>query len=70
MPRKAHVAKRKVDPDPLYKSEAIAKFIHCLMYDGKKSVMNALFTRPWNKLERLNVAPMKCSKRPWKMLNP
>ena len=38
MPRKAHVAKRKVDPDPVYKSEAIAKFIHCLMYGGKKSV--------------------------------
>jgi len=38
MPRKAHVRKEKLILSPLYKSEAIAKFIHCLMYDGKKSV--------------------------------
>ena len=58
MPRKGHVPKRKVDPDPLYKSEAIAKFIHCLMYDGKKSVAERIVYEALEQAaKRLNVAP-------------
>ncbi|HHZ05014.1 30S ribosomal protein S7 [Acetomicrobium hydrogeniformans] len=58
MPRKGHVIKRKVHPDPLYKNEAIAKFIHCVMYDGKKSIAERIV---YGALEvaakRLNVSP-------------
>ncbi|MBW2030188.1 MAG: 30S ribosomal protein S7 [Deltaproteobacteria bacterium] len=38
MPRKRVVEKRDVLPDPKYKSKLAAKFINCLMMEGKKSV--------------------------------
>ena len=36
MPRKGHIAKREVLPDPLYKSELVTKLINSIMLDGKK----------------------------------
>ena len=38
MPRKGHVAKREVLPDPMYKSTLVTKLINNVMYDGKKGV--------------------------------
>ena len=38
MPRKGHVAKREVLPDPLYKSTLVTKLINSIMLDGKKGV--------------------------------
>lgn len=38
MPRRKVVAKRKILPDPVYGNELLAKFINCVMADGKKSV--------------------------------
>ncbi len=38
MPRKGHVPKREVLPDPLYKSKLVSKLINTIMYDGKKGV--------------------------------
>lgn len=38
MPRRKVVAKRKILPDPVYGNELLAKFINCVMTDGKKSV--------------------------------
>lgn len=38
MPRRRIVAKRKPIPDPLYRSELVAKFVNHVMKDGKKSV--------------------------------
>jgi small subunit ribosomal protein S7 len=38
MPRRRVVAKRKTLPDPVYRSELVAKFINHLMQDGKKSI--------------------------------
>jgi small subunit ribosomal protein S7 len=38
MPRKGHVAKRSVLPDPLYKSKIVTKLINTVMLDGKKGV--------------------------------
>lgn len=37
MSRRHKAIKRKSDPDPLYKSLVLAKFINCLMLNGKKS---------------------------------
>ncbi|MEK7623360.1 MAG: 30S ribosomal protein S7 [Patescibacteria group bacterium] len=38
MPRGKHIAKRVITPDPVYKSELLAKFINTVMERGKKSV--------------------------------
>ena len=38
MPRKGHVAKRSVLPDPLYNNKVISKLINTVMLDGRKGV--------------------------------
>lgn len=38
MPRKGHVPKREVMPDPLYDDKVITKLINNVMLDGKKGV--------------------------------
>jgi len=38
VPRKGHVPKRDVLPDPVYKSKIITKLINAVMLDGKKGV--------------------------------
>ena len=43
MPRKGHVPRREVIPDPVYHSPLVSKFINCVMYDGKKSTAEQLF---------------------------
>jgi small subunit ribosomal protein S7 len=37
MPRKAHIVKREIVPDPMYQSTLISKFVNSMMYGGKKS---------------------------------
>ena len=43
MPRKGHVPKREVIPDPIYNSSLVSKFINCIMWQGKKSIAESLF---------------------------
>jgi small subunit ribosomal protein S7 len=38
MARRRRATKRKIDPDPLYQNEVIAKFINRVMIHGRKSV--------------------------------
>ncbi len=38
VPRKGHVSKRDVLPDPVYKSKLVTKLINSVMLDGKKGV--------------------------------
>lgn len=38
MPRKGHIAKRDVLPDPLYNSKVVTKLINNIMLDGKRGV--------------------------------
>ena len=38
MPRKGHVARRDVLPDPLYNSKTVSRLINNIMLDGKKGV--------------------------------
>ncbi|MCL2571234.1 MAG: 30S ribosomal protein S7 [Defluviitaleaceae bacterium] len=38
MPRKGHVGKRTVLPDPLYNSKVVTKLINGIMLDGRKGV--------------------------------
>ena len=38
MPRKGHIAKRDVLPDPIYQNVVVTKLINNIMLDGKKGV--------------------------------
>ncbi|MCW5588935.1 MAG: 30S ribosomal protein S7 [Legionellales bacterium] len=38
MSRRKAAPKRKILPDPKYKSEVVSKFINCVMVNGKKSI--------------------------------
>ena len=38
MPRKGHIAKRDVLPDPMFNSKVVTKLINSVMEDGKKGV--------------------------------
>ena len=43
MPRKGLIRLRAVLPDPIYDSPLVEKFIHCMMWDGKKAVAEQIF---------------------------
>jgi small subunit ribosomal protein S7 len=63
MPRKGRVEKRKIAPDPKYNSEVVAKFINCLMRDGKKSIARSIF------YEALDIIANKTKKDPLEIFN-
>ena len=42
MPRKGHIAKRDVLPDPMYNNKVVTKLINNIMLDGKKGVAQAI----------------------------
>ncbi|CAD7772541.1 MAG: 30S ribosomal protein S7 [Candidatus Desulfofervidus auxilii] len=48
MPRKGPPPKREILPDPKYRSVLVAKFINCMMKDGKKSVAESIFYKALN----------------------
>ena len=50
MPRKGHVAKREVLPDPLYKSKNVTKLINSIMLDGKKGVAQGIVYGAFDKV--------------------
>ena len=52
MPRKGHIAKREVAPDPVYGSTLVTKFVNSMMYDGKKSTAEGLFYTAMKQLEQ------------------
>ena len=43
MPRKGHIAKRGVNPDPVYGSDLVTKFVNSMMWQGKKTVAQGIF---------------------------
>jgi small subunit ribosomal protein S7 len=43
VPRRKRVFKREILPDPKYNSTLVAKFINCMMWEGKKSVARSIF---------------------------
>ncbi|WP_100066089.1 30S ribosomal protein S7 [Miniphocaeibacter massiliensis] len=42
MPRKGHVPKREVMPDPIYNDKVVTKLINNIMLDGKKGTAQAI----------------------------
>ena len=52
MPRKGHIAKREVLPDPIYGSTLVTKFINSMMWAGKKSTAEEIFYSAVKKMEQ------------------
>ena len=51
MPRKGHIAKREVAPDPVYGSTLVTKFVNSMMWGGKKSTAQGIFYKAMQNLE-------------------
>ena len=51
MPRKGHIAKRTVEPDPVYGSDLVTKFVNSMMWQGKKSTAEGIFYEALNRLQ-------------------
>src|SRR6185312_12262605 len=52
MPRKGHVPKRTVEPDPIYGSDLVTKFINSMMWQGKQSTAEGIFYESLNRLQQ------------------
>ncbi len=52
MPRKGHIAKREVVPDPIYGSTLVTKFVNSMMWGGKKSTAQKIFYESMTNLEQ------------------
>ncbi|MFB3918354.1 MAG: 30S ribosomal protein S7 [Terriglobales bacterium] len=51
MPRKGHIPKREVLPDPIYGSTLVTKFVNSMMWGGKKSTAQGIFYDALKQLE-------------------
>ena len=50
MPRKGHIAKRDVLPDPIYNSKLVTRTVNAIMLDGKKGTAQTIL---YNALDRV-----------------
>lgn len=57
MPRKGHVQKRDVLPDPLYNSKLVTKLINCIMLDGKKGTAQGIVYGAFEKVAEKSGSP-------------
>ena len=57
MPRKGHVSKREVLPDPLYNNKTVTKLINSIMLDGKKGVAQEIVYGAFAKVEEKTGTP-------------
>ena len=51
MPRKGHVPKRDVLPDPMYHSKLVTKLINTIMLDGKKGIAQGIVYSAFARVE-------------------
>ena len=51
MPRKGHIAKRDVLPDPIYQSKMVTKLVNSIMLDGKKGVAQTILYSAFDKIK-------------------
>jgi len=64
MPRKAHIVRREVLPDPVFASTLVTKFVNQMMWDGKKSVAQQIFYRAMKIVEeKASDEPLKVFKK-------
>lgn len=52
MPRRARVQRRTILPDPIYANVGVAKFVNCLMLQGKKSVAERIVYDAFERIRR------------------
>ncbi len=57
MPRKGHVSKREVLPDPIYKSKVVTKLVNSIMLDGKKGVAQKIVYSAFAQVEEKTGKP-------------
>jgi small subunit ribosomal protein S7 len=57
VPRKGHVPKRDVLPDPLYKSKVVTKLVNAIMVDGKKGVAQRIVYGAFKQVEEKKEMP-------------
>jgi len=57
VPRKGHVSKREVLPDPLYKSKVVTKLINSVMLDGKKGIAQKIVYGAFEKVAEKTGTP-------------
>ncbi len=57
MPRKGHIAKRDVLPDPLYNSKLVTKLINNIMNDGKKGTAQRILYNAFGRVEKMTNKP-------------
>ncbi|MCL2592232.1 MAG: 30S ribosomal protein S7 [Defluviitaleaceae bacterium] len=61
MPRKGHVPKRDVLPDPLYKSKLVTKLVNTVMLDGKKGTAQQIVYGAFKQVEeKRGTAALEC----------
>lgn len=51
VPRKGHVSKRDVLPDPMYKSKTVTKLVNAIMVDGKKGTAQRIVYGAFKQVE-------------------
>jgi small subunit ribosomal protein S7 len=57
VPRKGHVSKREVLPDPIYKSKTVTKLVNSIMLDGKKGVAQKIVYAAFAQVEEKTGKP-------------
>ena len=60
MPRKGFVPRREVEPDSVFGSDLVQKFINSMMWDGKRSTAQRIFYGAMDQIQqKTNEEPMK-----------
>lgn len=63
LPRKGHVPKREVIPDPIYNSELVTRVVNKIMLEGKKGLAQRIF------YTALQTSSTKLGKEPMEILD-
>jgi small subunit ribosomal protein S7 len=64
MPRRREIPKRELQPDPLYNSTLVSKFINTVMSDGKRSTAERILYKSFDIIkERTGDDPLKVFKK-------
>ena len=53
MPRKGHIAKRDVLPDPIYNSKVVTRTINTIMLDGKKGTAQTILYSAFDRIQEV-----------------
>ena len=64
MPRKGFIVRRQVQPDAVYGSDLVQKFISSMMWDGKRSTAQRVFYSAMDQIaQKTNDEPLKIFKK-------